>query len=86
MTNQNIIKEPSKPFCGECDHYHNPEEAHGTCEMLHGKKPNRVEIINHSKYGTGRDYVMWKEGIEAEVMYQDEGRTIKVFIRDKQRK
>mgnify|MGYP001607881109 CR=1 FL=1 len=46
-------------------------------------KPNRVEVIDHSKYGTGRDYVRWEEDIEAEVEYQDEGKTIKVFIKDR---
>lgn len=25
--------QPTRPFCGECDHYHNPDEPHGTCEL-----------------------------------------------------
>ena len=32
---------PTKPFCGECDHYHNLEEAHDTCEICH--KPEHKE-------------------------------------------
>lgn len=44
---------------------------------------NRVEIINHSKYGKGREYVLWKDDIEVTQSIQDQGKTLKVFIRDK---
>jgi len=33
---------PTKPFCGDCDHYHTPDEPHNTCEMcgaLAAKRP-----------------------------------------------
>ena len=30
--------EPTKPFCGECDHYHTPDEKHETCEVCHKPK------------------------------------------------
>lgn len=45
-------------------------------------KINRVEIINHSKYGNGRDYVIWEDDIEAEISMQDDGKTLKVFIKN----
>lgn len=47
-------------------------------------KVNRVEVINHTKGGEGREYVWWPEGGEYDVKIhiQDEGRTLKVLISD----
>lgn len=46
---------------------------------------NRVEVINYHKE-LARDYVFWgKEGeVEVELSYQDDGRTLKIFIKPKQ--
>lgn len=46
-------------------------------------KPNRIEVINHSTGGNGREYVLWRDDIEIEVEYQDQGRTVKVFVKNK---
>ena len=47
-------------------------------------KVNRVEVIDHSKGGTGRDYVKWakEREVKVELHLQDDGRTLKVFIED----
>lgn len=44
---------------------------------------NRVEVINHTSKGAGRDYVFWPRDIEiqVEVALQDDGRTLKIFIK-----
>lgn len=34
-----IIKQPTKPFCGECDHYHTPDEPHHVCELCGDRCP-----------------------------------------------
>lgn len=53
------------------------------------KKVNRVEVINHAldhnDEDYGRAYVFWPSNkkINVEVMLQDEGRTLKVFISPK---
>lgn len=39
-------------------------------------KLTRVEVIDH----TGRAYVNWNNNNFVEVSYQDEGRTLKIFI------
>ena len=31
--------EPTKPFCGDCDHYHNVDEKHGICEICPTPEP-----------------------------------------------
>jgi hypothetical protein len=46
------------------------------------EKINRVEVINHSKDGEGREYVIWKDNIKVEQDLQDNGRTLKIFITD----
>ena len=46
-------------------------------------KVNRVEVIDHTKSlqdGGGRAYVLRQEHINVEVMLQDDGKTLKVFI------
>lgn len=51
-------------------------------------KVNRVEVIDHtSATGTdaeerGRVFVKWEEKLKVEVMLQDDGRTLKVFIQE----
>lgn len=53
------------------------------------KKVNRVEVINHTKSseeGGGRAYVYWdtKNNTDVELSLQDLGKTLKVFISNKQ--
>jgi hypothetical protein len=51
------------------------------------KKINRVEVVNHyadeESPGHGRSFVFWVDEGTAEVAeaIQDEGRTLKIFIR-----
>lgn len=45
-------------------------------------KVNRVEVINHTKSGKGREYVFWEKEAEVKLAIQDEGRTLKIFISD----
>jgi hypothetical protein len=50
------------------------------------KKVNRVEVINHTiplEDGGGRAYTYWDRTneVRVEVMLQDDGRTLKIFIR-----
>ena len=40
----------------------------------------RFEVIDHTKYGEGRVFVAWPCRIE--LSYQDDDRTLKVFIKD----
>lgn len=59
-------------------------------EALNTDKVTRVEVIDHTKdfeEGGGRAYVNWKDTNKVELSFQDEGRTLKVFIsnqKDKQ--
>lgn len=46
-------------------------------------KVNRVEVINHTQKGTGREYTFWEKNATVEVHMQDDGRTMKIFISDK---
>lgn len=52
-------------------------------------KISRVEVVNHCSHRTeedrGRVYVYWdaKDRSDIQLSLQDEGRTLKVFIRDK---
>jgi len=39
-------------------------------------KVTRVEVIDHE----GRSYINWDERNKVELSYQDDGRTIKIFI------
>lgn len=43
----------------------------------------RLEIIDHTKTGTGRDYTKWiPQNFSVELSYQDDGRTLKIFLSD----
>lgn len=51
-----------------------------------GSKINRVEIIDHTipvEKGGGRVYVKWEDDINIEPVYQDNNRTLKIFITKK---
>lgn len=42
---------------------------------------NRLEVIDHTPSGTGRDYIKWvEEDFYVQYQIQDEGRTIKIFL------
>lgn len=43
----------------------------------------RVEVIDHSEDGCGKEYSKWDEKVKIELDLQDEGRTLKVFISDR---
>jgi len=57
---------------------------------------SRIEVINHAKGGTGRDYVYWVNPVDfmtgdpkdqqhfvnVDFVFQDEGQTLKIFVRD----
>lgn len=45
---------------------------------------NRVEVIDHTKTGKGRDFVKW-EDFDFEVGFdqQDGGRTLKIFLSER---
>lgn len=44
-------------------------------------KVTRFEVIDHTSTGTGRDFV--KCGVDVELSYQDDGDTLKVFLKEK---
>ena len=47
-------------------------------------KVNRVEVIDHTKStsdGGGRVFIFREEGVSVSLSLQDEGRTLKVFIK-----
>lgn len=51
-------------------------------------KLNRIEVIDHTlslEDGGGRVYVYWdtKNNTDVELDYQDDGRTLKIFLRKK---
>ena len=51
------------------------------------KKVNRVELIDHTlklEEGGGRCYVKWEDELDVTVQLQDDGRTLKVFIKPKE--
>ena len=48
-----------------------------------GSRLSRVEVINHTRGGSGREYIVIQEGIDIMLDYQDQGRTLKIFIMDK---
>lgn len=53
---------------------------------MNTSKVSRLEIIDHTlplEKGGGRAYVKRDENVEIELSVQDEGRTLKVFIRRK---
>lgn len=43
-------------------------------------KVNRVEVIDHWHKDTGREYVFWEKSADVKLDFQDNGRTLKVFI------
>lgn len=44
---------------------------------------NRVEVIDHTAGGEGRVFTKWTEGeFEFETVIQDEGRTLKIFLKE----
>ncbi|KSZ59678.1 hypothetical protein Z045_05790 [Rhodococcus pyridinivorans KG-16] len=44
-------------------------------------KVTRFEVIDHTTGGEGR--VFTKYGVSIELSYQDDGQTLKVFVRDR---
>lgn len=52
-------------------------------ELRKSNKITRVEVIDHSKHGKGREYVKWDEKVTVDMDLQDGGRTLKVFISDR---
>lgn len=69
------------------------EEFKKTIETLVGEeaintdKVTRVEVIDHAKgleEGSGRVCVYWKDTSKMKLSFQDEGRTLKVFISNPQ--
>lgn len=52
-------------------------------ELRKSSKITRVEVIDHSKNGKGREYVKWDEKVTVDMDLQDGGRTLKVFISDR---
>jgi len=50
-------------------------------------KVNRFEVIDHTSDGEGREFVKWVErAFHVETTIQDDGKTFKVFLSDKERK
>lgn len=48
---------------------------------------NRLEIINHLESGEGREYTVFKkEDFNIELQIQDDGRTLKIFLSEKEDK
>lgn len=60
---------------------HNPG-AEGTDTPKAPTRVTRFEVIDHGTGGEGR--VLVKYGVSIELSYQDDGRTLKVFVRDRQ--
>lgn len=50
---------------------------------LSSDKVTRVEVVNHCEEHGGREFVFTKDNIIVDVHYQDDGRTLKIFIEDK---
>ena len=46
-------------------------------------KVTRVEVVNHRSDGEGREYVNWHEDNVVTYDLQDGGKTLKVFIVDR---
>lgn len=58
-------------------------------EAINTDKVTRVEVIDHTKdfeEGGGRAYVNWKDTNKVELSFQDDERTLKVFISNQQDK
>tara|TARA_R110002124_G_scaffold152294_2_gene319181 strand:+ start:803 stop:1003 length:201 start_codon:yes stop_codon:yes gene_type:complete len=56
-----------------------------TNEMLMDLNSNvtRFEVIDHTWVGTGRIVNMTHHDVSVELSYQDDGKTLKVFLKDK---
>tara|TARA_R110000764_G_scaffold46891_1_gene105070 strand:+ start:92 stop:298 length:207 start_codon:yes stop_codon:yes gene_type:complete len=56
-----------------------------TNEMLMDLNSNvtRFEVIDHTWAGTGRIVNMTHYDVSVELSYQDDGKTLKVFLKDK---
>lgn len=54
-------------------------------EDIKYEKIYRVEVINHSKNGEGRDYIK-RGNFEVEIQVQDDGKTLKIFLSDSKEK
>ena len=56
-----------------------------TNEMLMDLNSNvtRFEVIDHTWAGTGRIVNMTHHDVSVELSYQDDGKTLKVFLKDK---
>ena len=56
-------------------------------DSLRGKqninKVTRFEVIDHTWAGTGRIVNMTHHDVSVELSYQDDGKTLKVFLKDK---
>ncbi len=51
-------------------------------DIMNHRTVNRLEIIDHTDSGTGRDYVKWvDQPFEVELSDQDDGRTLKIFLK-----
>ncbi len=48
-----------------------------------GASVTRFEVIDHTKNGLGRLVVVTGDDVAVELSYQDDGRTLKVFLRDR---
>jgi len=58
---------------------------------MNTNKVNRVEVIDHTKIAKefgefGRVFTKWEDDIEVEISMQDNDRTLKVFIKDREGK
>jgi hypothetical protein len=51
--------------------------------MTAPEKVTRFEVIDHRKLGSGRSFVA--NEITVDLSYQDNGRTLKVFVTDRRR-
>jgi hypothetical protein len=54
------------------------EEEHSTTFIL--PKVTRVEVIQHSPPHDGRAYTKY-DAKDVEIQYQDDGRTLKIFLK-----
>ena len=61
------------------------ESGHeGPCAAWPEERFTRIEVIDHTKKGNGRDFVRYYDSeVAITASDQDEGRTLKIFIEDK---
>lgn len=48
-------------------------------------KVTRVEIIDHRTGGQGLVYVTWDSGMAVDAALQDDGRTLKIFLMNREK-